>query len=164
MRFCGGIMKKTKCILIVIISFLCVSMGIFAYFKFSTITIPDNPNLKISINNFTEPSYIETYYFYDDTVIDISCSSGVLPDGPKSSTTITKYYFNEKIDITELKSFIEKMPIDTSSMPSVQITEKNGETYYIDDSDDTTKLSIIHAKLIAEIRKITDQAVRTQER
>jgi len=93
---------------------------------------------------------------------------GILPTGHSSSTSTTKYYFNEKIDLSELRNFIDKTPRDTSNKQLVEITEKNGTTYSINDFNDTnennSRLTIAHGELLTEIRKITNQATRKQER
>ena len=66
-------MKKHKKILIIVFFVLCISIvAIAIYYKTSTIEIPDNPNLKISIDYMSAPSLIFTYYFYDDAIIETS--------------------------------------------------------------------------------------------
>lgn len=162
-------MKKIKKVLIIIFSVFFVSIvAIAVYVRTSKIEIPNNQNLKISIDYMSAPSLIFTYYFYDDTIIATSHSAGLLPSGPSVSTSTIKYYFNEKIDLSELKDFIDKIPRDTSNRTSVEITEKDGTTYGIDDSNITNKnssgLTLAHGELLAKITKITDKAIRKQER
>ena len=162
-------MKKHKKILIIVFSVLCISIiAIAIYYKTSTIEIPNNPNLKISIDYMTAPSLISTYYFYDDAIIKTSHSGGFLPNGPVSSTSTTKYYFNEKIDLSELRNSINKFPKDTSGINSVEITEKDGITYSIDDlnipNGNSSEITSASGELLIEIRKITDNAIRKQER
>ena len=162
-------MKKNKKTLIIIFSVICISIIAFIiYFKTSTIHIPPNPNLKISIDYMSAPSLIITYYFYDDTIIETSHSGGVLPTGPVSATNTTKYYFNKKIDLTNLKNFINKIPRDTSDNGLVEVTEKDGTTYFINDLNVTNKkgsgLLLAHGELLTEIMNITDNAVRKIEK
>ena len=162
-------MKKHKKILIIVFFVLCISIvAIAIYYKTSTIEIPDNPNLKISIDYMSAPSLIFTYYFYDDAIIETSHGGGLLPNESVLSTSTTKYYFNEKIDLSELKNFIDKIPRDTSGRNLVEITEKDGITYSIDDlnipNGNSSEITLAHGELLAEIMKITDNAIRKQER
>ena len=156
-------MKKKHKIILIVFFILCISIiGIILYSKNSTIEIPDNPNLKISIDYMSAPSLTITYYFYDDSIIRTSYCGGVLSSGPVSSTSTTKYYFTEAIDLSELKNFINSIPIDTTDMKLVEITEKDGTSYYIDDlsvSDkETSGLTLAHGELLTEITKITDKS------
>ena len=162
---------KNKKTIIICIVVLIVTIIIGLYFwkrNTSTIYIPPNPNLKISIEYLSAPSVIITYYFYDDTIIETSYRGGILSTGPVSSTSTTKYYFNNKIDLTNLKNFINKIPRDTSNNGLIEVTEKDGTTYYIDDlsitNEKSSGLSLAHGELLTEIMKITDNAVRKTEK
>ena len=118
------------------------------------IEIPDNPNLKITIDYMSAPSHIITYYFYDDSIIETNYSGGVLPSGPSSSTTTTKYYFTEEIDLTKLRNFIDGMPKVNKGLYLIEVTEKDGTSYGID---------VERIELLMEIMNITNKSIREEE-
>lgn len=130
------------------------------------IKIPDNPNLKISIDYFSTPSSIETYYFYDYNIIKSSYTGGVLASGVSSSNNITKYYFKNQLDLNELIEFLNKFPKDESGR--VAITLKDGTSYTINDKNSTEDghingiLSPTHAEVFGEIIKIIDNSYKEE--
>ena len=155
-----NIKNKKNIIICIIVLIITILIGLYFWKRIT------NPNLKISIDYMSTPSFIITYYFYDDTIIETSYSGGVLPTGPVSSTSTTKYYFNNKIDLTNLKNFINQIPKDTSNNKYglVEVTEKDGTTYYIDDLNNSSELSLAHEELLTEIMNITDNAVQKKEK
>ncbi len=149
-------MNKNKKIILLIFSIIfLIAISIFIYFKIN-IDIPNDFNFKIYIDYNSAPFMSETYYFYNNTIIEKDYSSGVLPSGPSTSTTITKYYFIENIDLSELKNFLNTLPKDDSDYHLVEITKKDGTIYAVDDSH-TSKF--IHSELWYEIKKIMDKSI-----
>ena len=143
-------MKKVISIIIFFLIVLAVIIILIINQKNKKIEIPDNPNLKISIDYVLAPTL--NYYFYEDTIIEKEHGVGNLPSGPVETLEITKYYFKERIDLTELNEFLNKCPKKESG--SLDITLKNGESYDIDFNE--------KEEILEKIKKIIDQAYKKE--
>lgn len=149
--------KVVVCIFIIMI--LIVLLILFN--KNKKIEIPDNPNLKIEVDMGFTPVSIITYYFYNDSIIETSYSGGVLPTGPVSNTTTTKYYFNEKVDLTELMDFINQFSKNTDDLGDIRVTLDSGESYFIDENSFTDYNGVrVPLEICTRIFRITDKAYK----
>lgn len=159
--------KRRKVIIIAVAVILVLIVAGVLYFNLNKIEITKDYNMKISAFSKFSPAVDYIYYFYDDYIIETNYSSGVLPEGVVTNTTTTKYHFNEKIDLTELKAFLDKAPrANSETFRAVEIVEKNGMAYSIDDIEEPEdgKLTIAHAELLDIIWKLTEKASFKQVR
>lgn len=154
--------KGRKIIIIAVAIILVLVVAGVLYFNLIETEIPEAYNLMVEIDWLAEPSNIETYYFFDDYIIESNFSSGVLADGVVTNETTTKYSFDEKVDLYELEKFIQEKPKETYA--AVRVVEKNGNSYYIDDIDESNsnRLMISHSELLNIISKITQKAYKKE--
>ena len=92
----------------------------------------NNPNFTISIREGEDIVHIKTYYFYDDTITEENFYRSDIEEIP-DSTDYTKYYFEEKINITDLKEFVDRFPREEKG--TITVTSKKQEKTYINGID-----------------------------
>lgn len=141
---------------IIIISLLVIITAIVIYSLISKSS--NNPNLTISISNGEDIVHIKTYYFYDDTITEENFYRSDIEEIP-DSTDYTKYYFEEKISITDLKEFVDRFPREEKG--TITVTSKKQEKTYIngidycETVDDTQSAS---EAILEQIEKIINKA------
>ena len=146
-------MKK---LVIIIVIFLIVVLG---YILFLRLEIPENPELKISIEYNFEPKKI--YYFYPKTVIETNNTNffvvGIVP-----YCEYTKYYFDNEIDLTLLVNYINTLQQDEYG--KITITDNNGNTVVVTDNSSANESNEKnqHTQLLEAIRGITSNAKNKQ--
>lgn len=91
-------MKKSLKIIKYILLLVIIIIFIRYCFK---IVVPNNYSLKIELDYMNSPTIIDTFYFYDKAII-----LEYYPNSQFGTQKLIKYYFNENINVTELKSML----------------------------------------------------------
>jgi hypothetical protein len=125
-----------------------------------------NANLIILIEYRQTDSLRLTYYFYDNKIVELKYqNSGALPGGEiKEYNDITNYYFDKKIDLSELENFLSNFTKEKeeSVQTCIKVTEHNGNTYYINDRavSNSGDIKFASSEISSKILEIESKATK----